>query len=537
MQRVAPLQDIWAFSRFLWGLPAFLKKRMSPAEAAAILRQRLAQRDKNFLHGLKTILGTQPNPYRALFETAKCEFADVAKIVEQDGIESALRALRGAGVYVTFEEFKSRVAMVRDGREIPLTPHSFDNPLQSRAFHVSTGGSTGPGRPVAIDLEHLWASIPARLMNDSIHGFIGIPTALWFDDLPGNGPNSVLTRVPYDSVPERWFSPIADSDARPALKFRLAQASILGVSRLAGTRLPKPEPVRLDQAAVIARWAKDALKRHGRCGIKTLVSRALRICLAAEELGIDLTGAIISGGGEPPTPAKVSVVRRTGARWISNYVMQEIGAVGSCCGNAIDEKDQHLLLDHVALIAHPRSVPGFDVAVDAFHVTTLLPSARKIMLNVELDDYGIVETRDCGCPWQELGFRTHLRGIRSFRKLTGEGMTLIGTDMVRILEHDLPQRFGGSPLDYQLLEEEDERGFTRLSIIVSPHVHVPNEGEVVEVVMKALSAAGHAAALSRTIWGQAGTLRVRRMQPIWTNRGKLMPLHFERHPMRDGAAK
>jgi hypothetical protein len=168
------------------------------------------------------------------------------------------------------------------------------------------------------------------------------------------------------------------------------------------------------------------------------------------------------------------------------------------------------------------------VSVDAFQCTTLLPSARKVMLNVELDDYGIVEERTCGCAWQELGFRTHLRGIRSFRKLTGEGMTLIGTDMIRILEEDLPRRFGGSPLDYQLLEEEDERGFTRLSIVVSPEVSLSNEADVIDVVLKALESAGHAAALSRTIWGQAQTLRVRRMKPVWTKRGKLMPLHIER---------
>ncbi|MEW5916922.1 MAG: hypothetical protein AB1762_10975, partial [Gemmatimonadota bacterium] len=391
-----------------------------------------------------------------------------------------------------------------------------------------TGGSTGAGRLVAIDLEHLWASVPTRLINDTIHGLVGTPTALWFDGLPGNGPNSVLTRVPYDSVPERWFSPIAGRGSRPALKFRLAQAAIIRVSRMAGIPFPKPEWVRLDQAAVIARWAQSALEREGRCTIKTLVSRALRICLAAEELGIDLTGAVISGGGEPPTPAKVSAVRRTGARWISNYVMQEIGAVGCCCANAADENDQHLLVDHIALITHPRPVPGFDVTVDAFQCTTLLPSARKVMLNVELDDYGIVEERDCGCVWQELGFRTHLRGIRSFRKLTGEGMTLIGTDMVRILEEDLPQRFGGSALDYQLLEEEDERGFTRLSVVVSPDIPLSNESDVIDVVLKALESAGHAASLSRTIWGQAQTLRVRRMHPVWTKRGKLMPLHMER---------
>jgi hypothetical protein len=381
---------------------------------------------------------------------------------------------------------------------------------------------------VAIDIDHLWASIPTRLINDTIHGLIGIPTALWFDSLPGNGPNSVLTRVPYDAVPERWFSPTAIGDARSALKFRLAQAAIIQVSRMTGTRFPKPESVRLDEAAVVARWAQTALQRTGHCGIRTLVSRALRVCLAAEELGIDLTGAIISGGGEQPTPAKVAAIRRTGARWMSNYMMQEIGALGFCCANSTDENDQHLMLDHVALITHPKSVPGFDVSVDAFHVTTLLTSARKVMLNVELDDYGVVETRDCGCPWQQLGMNTHVRDIRSFRKLTGEGVTLIGSDMIRILEEDLPRRFGGSPLDYQLLEEEDERGFTRLSIVVSPNVQIANESDVVNAVLHSLGSAGHDAALSGTIWGQAGTLRVRRMKPIWTQRGKLMPLHMER---------
>jgi hypothetical protein len=252
------------------------------------------------------------------------------------------------------------------------------------------------------------------------------------------------------------------------------------------------------------------------------------VCLAAEELGIDLTGAVVSGGGEPPTPAKVSAVRRTGARWVSNYIMQEVGQIGCGCAQPLDENDQHLLLDHMALITYPRQVPDFDVVVESFHVTTLLDSARKIMLNVELDDYGVVETRECGCPWDRFGFHTHLREIRSFRKLTGEGTTLIGTDVVRILEEDLPRRFGGSPLDYQLLEEEDERGFTRLSLIVSPHLEIRDERQVVEVVMKALTASGHAGAISRSIWSQAGTLRVRRMTPVWTNRGKLMPLHLER---------
>ena len=45
------------------------------------------------------------------------------------------------------------------------------------------------------------------------------------------------------------------------------------------------------------------------------------------------------------------------------------------------------------------------------------------------------------------------------------------------MERVLPARFGGSPLDYQLMEEEDERGFTRLSLLVSPKLRIADESK------------------------------------------------------------
>lgn len=72
-----------------------------------------------------------------------------------------------------------------------------------------------------------------------------------------------------------------------------------------------------------------------------------------------------------------------------------------------------------------------------------------------------------GCPLEDLGLTDHLRQVRSFSKLTGEGVTLIGSDVVHILEEVLPARYGGSPLDYQMMEVEDEDGFTRLWLLVS----------------------------------------------------------------------
>jgi hypothetical protein len=209
------------------------------------------------------------------------------------------------------------------------------------------------------------------------------------------------------------------------------------------------------------------------------------------------------------------------------YAMTETGRIGVGCVNPVDGNDLHLLKDAMALVQHPRQVPGTSIEVPAFCFTSLLLSAPKILLNVETDDYGVVEQRRCGCPYEAYGFTDHLRYVRSFRKLTGEGMTLVGSEMERILEETLPNRFGGGPLDYQLLEEEDERGLTRLTILVDPRLPMADEKTtVIETVLAELGRGTDGADIARAYWQQAGTFRVKRAAPIWTGRGKLMPLHL-----------
>ena len=100
--------------------------------------------------------------------------------------------------------------------------------------------------------------------------------------------------------------------------------------------------------------------------------------------------------------------------------------------------------------------------------------------------------------------------------------------MIHVLEEVLPVRFGGSPLDYQLLEEEDAQGFTRLSLVISPKVEITDENKVVETVLEALGQGSDAADQARALWSQAGSLRIRRAEPVWTSRGKLMPLRLTR---------
>jgi hypothetical protein len=356
---------------------------------------------------------------------------------------------------------------------------------------------------------------------------LDVPTASWFGVLPDHtGLNSILRRVCFGNVPQKWFVPITSVDYHPSIRNRLATQSIIIIGRLFGVPIPWPESVPLDQAIIVARWASEAIKTHGKCLILTHVSKALRVCLAAREEGLNITGLTILAGGEPPTPTKVREITKSGAKLVSSYNFAETGVAGHACVKPLDENDIHFFKDALALIQFPRQVPGLEITVDAFNFTSLLPSAPKLMLNVESDDYGVIEKRSCGCPLETYGFTEHLRHIRSFRKLTGEGVTLVGNEMVHVLEEVLPTRFGGSPLDYQLLEEEDELGFTRLNLLVSPKIRIVNEAEVIQTVLEALKNSSVAAGLARAVWSQANTFRIKRMDPIWTARGKLMPLHL-----------
>jgi len=235
------------------------------------------------------------------------------------------------------------------------------------------------------------------------------------------------------------------------------------------------------------------------------------------------------GAGEPPSEAKVNGIKRSGAHWIPHYAMTEIGVVAQGCVHPADGNDVHLLKDKVALIQYPRPLPGTDTNVNTFYFTTLLPSTPKVMLNTEVDDFGEIEERHCGCPLEALGHTEHIRHIRSFSKLTAEGMTIHGPIMVHVLEEVLPSRFGGTPLDYQLVEEQDDQGFTRLNLLISPSVPIDDEKAVLEVVLRELGAP--APNVAPTVWEQAQTLRIKRAQPIATARGKLLPL--VRHKVTD----
>jgi hypothetical protein len=76
-------------------------------------------------------------------------------------------------------------------------------------------------------------------------------------------------------------------------------------------------------------------------------------------------------------------------------------------------------------------------------------------LNALLGDQAVVLSRDCGCPFERLGWTLHAHTIRSDEKVTAAGMNFSDGELIHVLEEVLPARFGGTPTHYQLAEDED----------------------------------------------------------------------------------
>lgn len=523
------LEYLKTFAQFPLALRRFARHTLTLDEAKRIVCGRLERREENFLRTVeRSVYGHPASPYLALLKMAGCELGDLQALVRQRGLEGALRTLRDEGVYVTFEEFKGRKPIVRYGKTIPVSAWDFDNPFMQRAFTVQSSGSTGAATNVGVNLEQIAARAPHELLTLSAHGLLDVPVVRWSSILPSGTLRNILRSVYIGHPPQRWFSPLGLRDSKYWLKYGLATYYILVWMRLYGVRVPLPEYVKVEQASVVARCVAELLQVHGRCVVNANVSRCMRVCIAAQEAGLELRGATFRGSGEPATPAKIGYLERAGVSFISNYGMVEANRIGSGCAQPADVGDVHLLKDALALFTYPYPVEGFDITVPAFNLTTLLPTASKVMLNVQMDDYGIVEERHCGCELETYGYTTHLRQIRSYSKLTGEGVTLIGTEMLRILEEVLPARIGGNPLDYQMMEQEDEQGFTRLYVLISPRVEIADEQHVIEVILNALRESSPMADAARTVWQQMQTIQVKRAEPILTGRGKLMPLHIQR---------
>jgi hypothetical protein len=394
----------------------------------------------------------------------------------------------------------------------------------------SSSGSRSSGTRTTFDLKNQadisYYRLPILLANKSIDKPVGVYKPI----LPAaSGIGNLLRQWKVGKPVVRWFTPVNEKQVRASFRDRLALKYIVYGSLLWGVRLARPEYVDLKDALKVAQWMANTKKQSDGCCLITSVSPAVKVSHAAIQNGLDIRGTHFVVSGEPCTEAKYKQITASGATVTTRYTMSEIGGLGYGCPYSKPIDDVHHFHDSSAIIQHPKTIVLNDtkIEINAFLCTTLLPTAPRILLNVESDDYGIMETRSCDCIFGELGFNTHLHHIRSYAKLTGVGMTIINTDLVRILEEVLPQRYGGSASDYQLLEEEDNEGRTHLNLIISPSVGTLSDDDVLETVLTELRRIQQGGRLAAGIWGQEKTLSIKRMNPI-SNCGKVMTLQLRK---------
>jgi hypothetical protein len=517
------LNDLRGYARFAAGLHGYLKHPLTLDEGRRIALDLQSRRGENFLRLMGMgVFGYPDSPYMRLMQHAGIAPEEVRAMIAKDGLETALRALYAAGVYVTYEEYKGRKPIVRGSLTLHVSPADFENPHTLEYYTTTTSGTTGAGTRISQDLEFQRMIGVLQNLGYEAHGVYHVPTALWRGILPdGSGVNNTLKLAAFGHVPEAWFSPNKAEPFKPGyLKYAVASYLLVVASRAYGIPVAWPEYVPLDRAEVVARWAEKVLRKNGCCFIMTTASRGLRVGLAALKAGIDLTGTVFAIAGEPVTQARVDGILRAGGRVFTTYGTAEAGRIGMGCANPANLTDMHVFQGMFEVHSQPVETPGFSDPVPAICMTSLHPSSPFIFVNYLSDDYGVIEERDCGCSLGDLGLTQHIHSIFSYSKLTGEGVTLAGSEMLHMLEHILPEKFGGSLLDYQLEETEDAAGFIRMNLIISPRVEIHDEQAVIDEMMRHFQHSDVGGDVAQAMWRQANTIRIVRAEPVASERGK-----------------
>jgi len=491
-----------------------LMKSVFLEECSANIRKRLSIRGDAFIETVDRAIFRHPHsPYRPLIEAAGHDFTSVKTLVGQLGVEGALQHLCADGVYVTIEEFKGTREAHRGKRNFRFIPADFDNPMVRSGLKAASGGTRSSRIPTTISVEDHKMGVEHFAAALSAYGLSGRPVAVWTAHSHGVSLWAVAALTALRTPSMEWFTLLKEG--------KTFYTFLTALSRLYGVTLPHLTYAPFNDAARILAWVKTVGTTAG-CGILTVPSLALRLALEAKAQKASLENVTFITIGEPLTPAKLRAIQAVDGRAFSSLGFTEFGRATYGCATAIAPDDTHVCRDSIAVIQRRRVVDDLGTGVDALLFTALHPYARKILLNMETGDYAAMMQRRCGCPLESLGWTDHLQDIRSFEKLNAVGRLFFGSALHSLTEEELPERFGGQPTDYQLLEEEDSEGFTRLTLLVHPRLDGIDEHAILQSVEETLQRLSLA---QSAVWRDAGVVRIRRAAPLLTAAGKLMPLH------------
>lgn len=489
-----------------------------------LIRRHLENRNSHFLDLARRVIFANPsNPYQALFDNAGCRYADLEDSVNRNGLEATLATLLNEGVYLTHDEFKGKTPIRRNGLELAATPADFANPLIRGAIETTSSASRSTGTvtrsSVAFQVyREAQDALFVGQWNPSQRAIVAV-----LPILPSTvGLHRALTFHRRGTPIEKWFA--LGGSTRDSGHYRLLTRGLLGRARMLGIPLPSPDYIPRNDFRRVAEWIARQ-RTDGRSALwMGPVSLGVRVASSALEAGLDIAGTVFLCGAEPLTAARRAAMEAAGGIAYPRYGMSELGWIGCSCQAMDTGSCVHIMRDSIAAIGRRRKASLVDVEVDSLLFTTLLPSAAYVLINVEMDDCGTIEPARCDCEFRRMGFTHQLSNIYSYGKLTGQGITLVGNEMLAVLEKSLPERFGGTPIDYQLVEL-DGSSVTTVELRVNPRIPVASEDEVRRFFLAEVRRLWGGSLTSRQ-WGQTDAVRVVRAEPIISGDRKINPLHL-----------
>jgi hypothetical protein len=464
-------------------------------------------RERAFLERLDALVALPGHPVPSLLRIAGWPLPRLRAELPVRGLEGTLRALADDGALLEADEVKCRRPIVRRGQRIPFSPPDLDG-ARGPAVPLGTSGTSGPRTKNPMDLQGfvLLASYKSAMLRAL--GASELPRVLYYPAPSAAGIAYLLAFALAGRPVDAWFCHLPES-ASDALPWSGRLRALARVAAVLGVRLAMPQVAEVERPQTLVDW----LRRHAGGGavLATFAGSALRLQAYADANALALPPLVFIVGGEPITVRKRALLEARGHRVYPWYGAVDAGRIAIGCLAPAHADDMHLLSDRYAAIEWQGRLL----------LTSLSPAAHKRYVNTDCGDLARVERRDCGCPIGALGLPFHVHDVRSLQKICLEGITLPADVVHSLADEMLPGRFGGSPADYQLVEEEGADGWTRLVVRVAPEIDADERAVVAQVYQVLREACPGTAAQALRI-EQANGVTVRRERPRFSGGGKLL---------------
>jgi hypothetical protein len=519
------LREVSYYSRMVAGIYQWARQPLEP-DPRGLVRRTLERRDDNFLYLMREAVFAKPsNPFHTLFQWAGCTYGDLEQSVRGDGLEASLESLRKAGVYLRHDEFKGKRPIERGGRQLAVRSSDFANPLVLGTIdNPSSGSRSGGGTFTRLSLEQqLYREAQDQLFAEALGAHRRTLVGVW-PILPSTFSLRSAVFLSRRGTPvDRWFA--LGGTLRNSAHYRTMTKLLALEARLLGMNVPLPVSLPQNNFSPVARWLARRRSEGMDCLLSSTVSNVVRVAAAAAEAGLDISGTLARTAGEALTDSKRAVIEAAGVKPYPAYTIAEIGRIGCSCLQMDKGNSVHVCLDSVAVISYRRVAPLMEEEVDSLLITPLVPFAPNVLVNVEMDDSGVLGPAGCDCPLKGLGLTQQISEIFSYGKLTGQGVTLLGKDLLQILETGLPHHFGGTPTDYQLVEQEGANQ-TEVELRVNPRIGSVSVEKVKSFFLAEMKSL-YGGALSNRHWSQTNGFRVVLAEPYVTrNSDKVHALHL-----------